>query len=329
MSFEFSITPDLQGVPSVAQNGLAEDPPIDPSLVALSPAQADGQALQVEKPLNEDPLSVNSLEAKEANEGMQVPTSAAQADSGLLPSLSFFTQDPADPYFYYDAASSPSTSGAGPADGIEDKDDPNYVGGTLGDDALSKVPHVGNASRPFRLDGQRLGRASMISEYIRRKTGQIRESRRVNARLNGTLAIHAATNPRLAHLLTGTKFDLERDASRDWNAVLGADLYPHTKAAHDAATKAMNEKDQKSRSKRPSVVARRLAATGAQVPDKALHAIGLDTIDALVDLISADDHLADVLLANAVERARLSGTEAGWARKALSRLRSSFAAGTD
>ncbi|GAA6034178.1 hypothetical protein JCM8097_003768 [Rhodosporidiobolus ruineniae] len=59
MSFEFSITPDFHAAPPVVQNQPAEGPPIDPSLVALSLAQADGQALHVGEPLDEDPLWVN------------------------------------------------------------------------------------------------------------------------------------------------------------------------------------------------------------------------------------------------------------------------------
>ncbi|GAA6034176.1 hypothetical protein JCM8097_003767 [Rhodosporidiobolus ruineniae] len=298
-------------------------------------------------------------------------------------------------------ASPMRSEGARSRRGVKNWDD--AVGAAL-EEALAIFPHCGTATRPFLLDGKPAGRSNMISEYIRRRTGEVREPRLVNLRLSGIMSVRAATEPRIARILTENKYDPKRDSGRDWVALLGPDLYPHTKADAEAATEASRMRIRKlpsSRKRRarpnegdvkpnkpstcpsppshlsatpsnglkpssafpsavfPSAVFPpadslpssalpaslqfllyedvNLSATHLQAlltavfPDhdfsssaKLLYAVGLDSITALTDFIAADDHFADVLIEKAVGRAKLRGTEAGWARKALLRLSSSF-----
>ncbi|GAA6034180.1 hypothetical protein JCM8097_003769 [Rhodosporidiobolus ruineniae] len=295
-------------------------------------------------------------------------------------------------------------------------------------DGLARFPHVGVAKKYTLAGSPRAGRSTLLSEYIRRQTGQLRPSTEVTVHLAVALARRSKSDPKLAWLLTGNKWIDKRDSNRDWEAELGEDLHPETKAAAVAAqaearearrvyratagtrkraaaesTSASDESEPSSpSSSRPSsphfpqkqfrassrsqqeqastvfpppypphffststsqayfpqtyfptppaifspitapsprpnsLTARHVQALlSSAFPSHdfssaavAFSSAGLSTVDNIHRLLVLEDFLVEPLVDTVIKCARLSGLEAGWARKALARLRASFAAET-
>ncbi|GAA6034188.1 hypothetical protein JCM8097_003771 [Rhodosporidiobolus ruineniae] len=206
---------------------------------------------------------------------------------------------------------------------------------------LALFPFLGRGMRFFLIDGQRYNRNRLLNEYIRRQTGCTFNYDKIQQAIGQlrTEYKEAANPPRG---LGTDKLDNATLETCDWKALLGEDLYPETKAASEAAdakaqmkrTMANREASRRKRSKRTpphSLYLQAVLTSAFPSHDFSSAAVAsssasLATLDDLHRLLVLEDFLVEPLVEMVVKRAKLSGIEAGWVRKALARLRSSLAA---
>ncbi|GAA5839730.1 hypothetical protein JCM11251_002575 [Rhodosporidiobolus azoricus] len=124
---------------------------------------------------------------------------------------------------------------------------------------LTKFPYLGRGKSRFSAFGQKLGRAAILSEFVRRQTGQVRSVEQINCRLH---ALKNAHDGALQRSISGSKIDKSFLRSHNWEAELGPDLFPPTiTSPNDASTQT-----QKKRKRSDAMNASRAGTSSPQRP---------------------------------------------------------------
>ncbi|GAA6034217.1 hypothetical protein JCM8097_003785 [Rhodosporidiobolus ruineniae] len=110
-------------------------------------------------------------------------------------------------------------------------------------EGLKLIPNTTGNFFFFR--GRKVGRTRLLSEYIRRRTGDVRSTRQVDRRIR-LLRSKAGDDEDLHACLNEAKLDKDHLPRRDWDAFLGPDLFPSSAPAQPKKKKRIKFKPSKS-----------------------------------------------------------------------------------